>query len=110
MSYHMKSARLAEGDWFQIEIFQSEKKVYIHRVIFWVFVEAEHVIEHLDAICDQGTPRIAMGNNHLAFTDCIFVNGRDKCHSGETWLEVYDKTLPCRNNTRDITDLFSETK
>lgn len=110
MSYAMNSARLAEGDWFQIEIFHSKKKVYIHRVIFWVFVESKSHNEHLDAICEQGIPRLAIGESYLSDTDTIFVNGRDKCPSGETWLEVYDRTLPTEYNTREITDLFSEKK
>ncbi len=109
MSYRIHSTRLCEGDWFQIEIFHDsgEEWVSIARVIYWVFIEADGLVEHLDAICND-TPRIALGNNHLSSSDCFFVNGKDKCPTGETWQELFDKTLPSRLNVRDITHRYKE--
>ena len=109
MSYRIHSTRLCEGDWFQIEIIRDsgEERVFIERVIYWVFVEADGLVEHLDAICNN-TPRIALGNNHLAFSDCFFVNGKDKCPSGSTWQELFDKAVPSLLNVRDITQLCKQ--
>jgi hypothetical protein len=100
----------ANEDWFKIEINRDSENstVSIDRVIFWSLMEVEGQIEHLDAICSAGTPMAALGENHLAFTDYFFVHGRDKCPTGETWLEIYEKTLPTGMNYRDITHLYKE--
>jgi hypothetical protein len=50
----------------------------------------------------------ALGQNQIAFIDYFFVHGRDKCPTGETWLEIYEKTLPTGMNYRDITHLYKE--
>ena len=109
MSYRIHSMHLCEGDWFQIEIHHDsgEEVVSIERVIYWVFVEADGHVEHLDAICNK-SPRIALGNNHIASSDCFYVNGKDKCPSGATWQELFDKTLPSRLNVRDITQWYKQ--
>jgi hypothetical protein len=112
MSYHIRSWHPVEGDWFQVEILREELRdgdtQTITRIIGWALIEEEGTIERLEAICDQGLPRASLGNEHIAFSDAFFVSGADKCPTGETWLELYNNTVPSNLNVRTI-PIFPET-
>lgn len=91
--YHIRQILPVDGDWFALlpEYLGKDEgyRYTLERIIAWALIEADGLVDHVAPIGCQSYPLTNDIND-----DISFVYGRDRCPTGQTWLEVWNDTAP----------------
>jgi hypothetical protein len=90
-----------DGDWLQVQLERGAHiRVCLSRVIRWVLVSSPGKPDRVEAITEHGSPQAALGKtNHL---EVYFVKASDQAPNGQTWIQLFNATLPNRYGVRPL--------